>query len=71
MTTLLYITPDAGGWRVSGPSGYDNYGTLTKATVAGMAKARAEARNGGHVELLSKRPDGAWHVVWSSLEQSG
>jgi hypothetical protein len=71
LTTLLYIIPEVGGWRVSGPFGSDHYATLTNATVAGVAKARAEALCGEHVELLSKRPDGAFHVVWSSLEESG
>lgn len=65
------MTRDKDGWIVSGPSVSERHITLVSATIAGVAIARAAASGGTHVELLSRRPDGAWHVVWSSLDESG
>jgi hypothetical protein len=65
------VKPDKDGWIVSGPGVSERHGTLVSATIAGVAIARVAASDGTHVELLSRRPDGAWHVVWSSLDESG
>lgn len=68
---LFYVTRDNAAWMVTGPGVSERHATLVSATIDGVAIARAAASDGTHVELLSRRPDGAWHVVWSSLEESG
>jgi hypothetical protein len=69
--TILYIASAGSEWTLQGDDRPSTFGTRVAAIREAMLRLAEQKTNGRAAQLLVRRHDGAWEVIWAWEPETG